>query len=89
MTRPGPGPGARARGTRKKFCDEPESKWIHFYRPAIQQQAKALLHNRCCRCGEPLTAIGRKRKNGKDHHEDWGTRILHKTCWKKITSNLF
>ena len=23
-------------GTRKAFCDEPESKWVHFHRPSLQ-----------------------------------------------------
>jgi hypothetical protein len=36
----------------------------------------------CKFCGLPLKAIGKERKNGKNH-EDWCTRDLHKKCWKE------
>ena len=35
----------------------------------------------CDRCDKRLVPIGRSRKNGVRHHDDWDTRRLHKKCW--------
>lgn len=35
---------------------------------------------RCKLCNKALVAIGRSRKNGKNH-KDWTTRKYHKKCW--------
>lgn len=38
---------------------------------------------KCEYCGRSLVAIGKSRKNGKNH-SDWESRNLHKGCWCKI-----
>ena len=36
----------------------------------------------CALCGAPLVPIGRARRGGTTHHDDWPTRRLHKQCYK-------
>ncbi len=38
----------------------------------------------CIKCGKCLKIIGKYRKNGKDNHEDWKSRKLHKKCYKEL-----
>ena len=35
----------------------------------------------CTYCNRTLVAIGRDRKNGKQSHNDWSTRTMHKHCY--------
>ena len=37
---------------------------------------------KCVWCNKPLVAIGRRRKNGKQTHDDWLKRPFHKQCFK-------
>ena len=36
----------------------------------------------CKMCEKPLVAIAASRKNGKETYEDWGSRKMHKKCYK-------
>jgi len=36
----------------------------------------------CEMCEKPLVAIAASRKNGKELYEDWGSRKMHKKCYK-------
>ena len=36
----------------------------------------------CKMCEKPLVAIAASRKNGKELYEDWGSRKMHKKCYK-------
>ncbi|XRB07878.1 hypothetical protein NFJ02_33g84290 [Pycnococcus provasolii] len=38
----------------------------------------------CKLCGKRLPPIGRARRNGASHHNDWETREYHKKCWKSL-----
>jgi len=35
----------------------------------------------CQFCGKALVAIGRQRRGGAKHHDDWPSRTSHKACW--------
>lgn len=39
--------------------------------------------NKCFHCSRKLVPIGNARFNGTNH-DDWNSRILHKSCWKKL-----
>ena len=44
-----------------------------------------------CNCDSPtraLAPIGTARNNGKRTHEDWGSRDMHKKCYKAQMSGL-
>ena len=38
----------------------------------------------CALCKKPLVAIGQRRKNGKQGHDDWIRRKYHKACAKLV-----
>jgi len=46
-------------------------------------------HPSCIRCGRPLQAIGRARRNGKQSHDDWTARRYHKQCWVALQPRSF
>ena len=35
----------------------------------------------CTHCNKALVSVGTSRSNGKQSHEDWEGRKLHKKCW--------
>ena len=37
----------------------------------------------CLACHKKLVPIGRARKNGAQHHNDWSSRKYHKMCTPK------
>jgi len=37
----------------------------------------------CTHCGGALRPVGTSRKRGKAH-PDWGSRSLHKRCWREL-----
>ena len=37
----------------------------------------------CTHCGGALRPVGTSRKRGKAH-PDWGSRSLHKKCWREL-----
>ena len=37
----------------------------------------------CTHCNKAIVSFGRARKNGKPQ-KDWGSRPLHKKCWKIV-----
>ena len=65
-----------------------DADWRHWVRSKFPKTvAKARKHvkekNLCHECGKALVPIGYSRFNGKAH-QDWGSRSLHKKCWRKI-----
>lgn len=42
--------------------------------------------NKCLLCGKTIVAVGKSRKNGKNH-DDWDTRQYHKKCYQQCCKN--
>ncbi len=59
--------------------------WLKKNYPEFITLAREYIHGKhqCLHCGGKLVPIGHDRANGADH-DDWGTRLYHKKCFKQL-----